>query len=58
MKTLFTIHIKVTTPYKVDNEDVIKSDYKEVFTQALREVVQTELDNLEITGLAVEVVVR
>lgn len=58
MKTLFTITIKVTTPYKIDNEDVIKGDYKEVFTEALKQVIKDELDNLEITGLAVEVVVR
>lgn len=54
MHVLMKFDVKVTTPYKLNDADLIRKDYSETIRENIKRIIQDELDNVTI-GLSVEV---
>lgn len=54
-RTLFTFTVKVTTPYKREDEIVVVKDHKESLKEQIEYLIKTELSYLQITGLNISV---
>lgn len=55
MKTLIAFTVRVTTPFKLDNGDLIVAGHAESLAETIKQVVKDEMAPYDITGLAVEV---